>query len=342
MQKTYRRYFNLLTNKFRRGGIQVSKPIYLQVESTTKCNGRCVECVRRFARIRIGDMKMKTFRNIEPILPYVWRVNLSVCGEPLLAKNLFKMIKICKKYNCRVSFITNGLLLTKSVAKKLIKHNVDFIAVSLDGISERTYGKIRRYPVSTVLRNLENLTKMKEKLGARKPRVKISFVGMRINVQELPSLIEFVKRYDVKEISVLQLLVYHNKLRDQLLLYHKKIARKYFELARRKAEELNIALLLPSLNENEACEICEEPFNTMYILYNGDVFPCNTEACPPQCYKSEFFIGNVNETSIFKLWNSEGFVKLRKGLLGKSSLPECCRNCPVLNNRKKAYIRIIK
>jgi len=158
----------------------------------------------------------------------------------------------------------------------------------------------------------------------------------------LPMLIDWVKKYDVKEISVLQLIVYTPKLKDQLLLFHKELAKKYFDIAKEKAKKLNIALLLPELNENKACKICEEPFNTMYIRYNGDVFPCNTEACPPQCYVSEFFIGNINETPIMKLWNDKKFIKLRMGLLGKMPLPECCKHCPVLDNHKKSYIRIIK
>ena len=110
-------------------------------------------------------------------------------------------------------------------------------------------------------------------------------------------------------------------------------------MAKRKAKKLNIKLLLPSLNERKACNFCEEPFNTLYILHNGDVFPCNTEACPPQCYISEFFIGNINESSIMELWNNKKLIRLRKGLLGKEALPECCKFCPVLNNNKKIFLR---
>lgn len=342
MRLSYKKYLNLLLNKLERRGIQKSKPIYLQVESTTKCNGKCIECVRRFCKIKQKDMKMRTFKNLEPILPYVWRVNLNLCGEPLLAKNLFKMIKICKNYGCRVSFITNGLLLKKSVTKKLIKNNVDFIAISIDGITSQTYEKIRRYPIDIVTNNLKNFVKMKEEMNSKKPEIKISFVGMKLNVHELPNIVELAKKYSIKEISVLQLLVYHSKLKNQLLLYHKKLAKKYFDLARKKAKKNNIALLLPELNENKTCKICDEPFNTMYIRYNGDVFPCNTEACPPQCYVSKFFIGNINESSITKLWNNRRFIELRMSLLRKIPLAECCKNCPVLNNHKKAYIRIIK
>lgn len=54
-------------------------------------------------------------------------------GEPLLRDDIFDLIQLCKDYDIMTVLSSNGLLINKQAAKKLRKHNVHYIAVSVYG-----------------------------------------------------------------------------------------------------------------------------------------------------------------------------------------------------------------
>lgn len=107
--------------------------VKLRLEISHKCNGRCKYClvfgnnVENFETLDIKEF-WKEFSNKD------WFKNLRsifiIGGEPLL---FFKEISfILDNFNGRVSFSTNGTLLTEEMVKKFSKSNVS-VYISLDG-----------------------------------------------------------------------------------------------------------------------------------------------------------------------------------------------------------------
>ena len=105
--------------------------VKLRLEISHKCNGRCKYClvfgnnVENFESINIKEF-WKEFSNKE------WFKNLKsifiIGGEPLL---FFEEISfILDNFNGRVSFSTNGTLLTEEMVKKFSKSNVSIISSS--------------------------------------------------------------------------------------------------------------------------------------------------------------------------------------------------------------------
>ena len=73
---------------------------------------------------------------------------------------------------------------------------------------------------------------------------------------------------------------------------------------------------------------CEEPWTGIFsIKTNGDV-----RFCP--CY-AQVKIGNIYESSMHEIWNSEQLIKVRKAF-SKGELPYVCKGqlCPVVVGRK--------
>ena len=69
---------------------------------------------------------------------------------------------------------------------------------------------------------------------------------------------------------------------------------------------------------------CEEPWTGIFtVRINGDVI-----CCP--CY-ANVKIGNLNDSSMLEVWNSEKLLSMRKSFK-KGSLPDVCKNqlCPVV------------
>ena len=101
-------------------------PLTAYLETSLKCNLNCIMCPGHSfketpspASKDHGILSLKTFRKLKPFLPYLDRCVLSGDGEPLLNPGLMEIIKEIKAYNIWTGFITNGILLNKSVSDKL-------------------------------------------------------------------------------------------------------------------------------------------------------------------------------------------------------------------------------
>lgn len=314
-------------------------PGIIALEPTNRCNLRCKICPRTYwnSSIPVGDISREIFNKVVPYFSKRVTVSLQMFGEPFFAPNFFDMLHIAKKYSLEIVLNTNGTLLTQETCNKLVKEGLDLLAISIDGI--KTLPEIRGINIETIKKNIENLNQAKKTLGSNKPCLAIAFVGMRRNVEELPDMIQFAKAYNFKGIQVVHLVVHSKELLNENLLYHKELAHHYFKLAKEKADKLDIELSLPPLEEKQLNNsICTQPFVSLWISWDGTVRPC----CASNFHeKGAIVLGNVNTSSLKKIWNNERMRILRKELLGILPLNDYCKRCPILQVKKENFIRIL-
>jgi MoaA/NifB/PqqE/SkfB family radical SAM enzyme len=125
----------------------------------------------------------------------------------------------------RVELITNGTLLSASMAERLVAAGLDRLWVSIDGATPQGYADVRlgdRLP--EVLANLEGLRAIRQGQEADAPHVGIAFVAMKRNIHELPEVIRLGKRLGADMFSISNLLAHTPELVDELLY-----GRSYFE-----------------------------------------------------------------------------------------------------------------
>src|SRR5512147_177066 len=100
--------------------INTLKRVY--VEATNRCNLTCSTCMRNVWNVQYGDMSPETFERIllsfrdSPQKPELF---LGGYGEPLSHPRILEMIERAKERGHRVSLITNGILLTERISRKL-------------------------------------------------------------------------------------------------------------------------------------------------------------------------------------------------------------------------------
>ena len=91
-----------------------------------------------------GYMKLPFFIDMMENNKNLKRVSLNVWGEPLLHKDIFKMVSIAKYAGAEtVMFTTNGTLLTEARIKETIDSGLDILEISVDG-SKKAYQNIRQ------------------------------------------------------------------------------------------------------------------------------------------------------------------------------------------------------
>lgn len=69
---------------------------------------------------------------------------------------------------------------------------------------------------------------------------------------------------------------------------------------------------------------CHMPFQALYVLWNGDVFPCGNPLAHEHAP-----LGNLASQSFEEIWNGRALRNLRVGL-GGGDVPSICERCPVV------------
>ena len=146
-------------------------PRSLYIETTSRCNSLCETCILTFGgREPQKDLRWGQFRTIVDQFPVLERVLLHGIGEPLLNRELPRMISHLKTRGATVLFNSNAITLSPKMGRALVDAGLDELRVSLDASSRDTYARIRGVDAfDKVVENLERLAAVKGELAAPRP-----------------------------------------------------------------------------------------------------------------------------------------------------------------------------
>jgi MoaA/NifB/PqqE/SkfB family radical SAM enzyme len=150
--------------------------LHAQVEVSAECNYACLGCPSQSIRARRDSMPdlERLSDNISAILP---RLRVLTCfnyGEPLLNPQFSEFVARCRAQNDRleIGVATNGTLLTRDIASRLVEARVNWVLVSLHGgpgtDSMLRYAR-RGADYDGVLENLRVLKEVRDERGSGVP-----------------------------------------------------------------------------------------------------------------------------------------------------------------------------
>lgn len=145
---------------------------YVQIEPTTRCNYTCGFCAGR--QMSQGDLEPDTFDAVLAALPDLQHVELQGEGESLLHPRFFDMLAALRERQIRVSFITNGSLLSPDKVDRLLTLGVEKIAVSIESADADAFREIRGGKLEKVIRNVRHLIEERNRRGLDRPVVGFS------------------------------------------------------------------------------------------------------------------------------------------------------------------------
>ncbi|MFA5275726.1 MAG: radical SAM protein [Candidatus Omnitrophota bacterium] len=345
-----------------------SMPVDINIQTTLKCNLRCIMCQRETVPREnlTGNMPLSLFKRIaQESFPFADNVSFTVIGEPLLTDNIFEMLDILKEYQVGLELVTNANLLDndKLILKMLDLLNV--ISVSLDAASKETYEAIRRGgDFEKVISNLRRFSQLRKKTK-NDCLFSISFLGMERNIRELPRVIDLAKDIGAQQVNLSDLLVFREEMKEESLMYHKEMEARYISEAIDVALRSGINLTLPpaqtdffkynfsylfekliatlhgiknkilfyNLPSNKRCRYL---WAKVYIDERANVYPC----CAPR----KPLMGNLYEQTLKEIWNNSLYLKMREGFLTEKPF-DCCQDCnlnPIKFNvvEEKKFIKI--
>src|SRR5579864_5245984 len=143
------------------------EPVCLYLETTNRCNLLCTTCPRTYEELEPpADMSWELFTSIVDQIPRLHRAVLHGVGEPMLVKNLPRMVRYLKDRGTYVLFNTNGTVLNERNGRALIAAELDELRVSLDASSRESFKAIRgRDYFGRILRNVRAFRALQEREG---------------------------------------------------------------------------------------------------------------------------------------------------------------------------------
>ena len=182
-------------------------PSVVFIEVTNRCNLLCETCPRTyFTREPLKSLTYPEFVTIVEQFPAMRRAVLHGIGEPLLNRELPRMIAHLKARDVEVLFNSNGTLLTPAWQEALVRSGLDQFRCSIDGAEAATYAAIRGADLlAKIVEGLGGLVATKQRLGAATPEISIWCVATQGNLRELPDLVRMAARLGVPEVYVQRL-----------------------------------------------------------------------------------------------------------------------------------------
>jgi len=288
---------------FRPNALPVRKfPRDILLETVAGCNARCAFCPNGNGSSKIppGRMDWELFRKIidESTAHRIRRISPYLMNEPLLDRDFGEKIRYIAerrgKNNCLIKINTNASLLDEEMARSLIGSGLDRIHFSCHGISKESYeASMQGLSLEKTLANIDRFLSLLNKNGAKRPMVAVTMAKTKLIEQELPRIKTY---WQARGVSV-HIRPLENRANPEI-------------------SEKDLALQSWSKFSS-----CKRLFTQASILTNGDMVLCCVD------YGYTTVLGNVGETSIRDVWNTETAKDIRRRFLSGNTEGLPCHTC---------------
>jgi len=333
-----------------RSAVMTGSPGVVFIEVTNRCNLHCETCLRTyFTREPLRTLAFDEFVAIAEQFSQMRRCALHGIGEPLLNRELPRMIDYLKGRAVEVLFNSNGTLLTSAWQEALVRSGLDEYRCSIDGARPETYAHIRGADLlHKIVDGLTGLVRTKARLGAATPRISIWCVATRANLGELPDLVRLAAKLGVPEVY-LQRMTYFSQepeqqygmARHELSIFDSALDQQEEIIVECEAlsEELGVVFRASGARDARGSltaqrsavsapwHSCQRPWTTAYITANGNCLPCCISPFSANDYEG-LILGNLFEKPFAEIWNDTLYQDFRTRLL--STQPhQACAGCGV-------------
>ena len=274
-------------------------PPCLQVEVSSTCNYRCVFCYQTDEALtkrengHMGMMSLNLFKRIiDQAEGNIEAITLASRGEPLLNKEMEKMLACLAGKFLALKVNTNASCLTERLAHAILQAGVNTVVFSADAASEPLYSQMRvNGRLDKVLANIRGFQKVKAR-DYPHSRTITRISGVKFRAEQ--NMNDMRKQW--------------GELADQVVF----VDYNPWENTSMRAE-------------NQITTPCSDLWRRMFVWWDGKTNPCDVD------YLSKLQVGDANEVPISKLWTGPVYAALREvHLSGKRGQQQPCARCTVI------------
>ena len=279
-----------------RGCVTGVAPVTMQVEVTSRCNLHCAMCCQQTLQRPRVDMPRATFeRIIDSAAGWVHHVQLANFGEPLLHPDVHALVAHAARRGLFVEMITNGTLMDRGCAERLVDAGVGKVSVSVDSLDPGRFKRIRGVELSAALAGLGHLVEARRRAGGRRPFIVLTGTDLVSNPGDAAVLRGRYRELGADACYITPSCNWGGAASDPEWI--KPSGRRYMG--------------------------CLFPWEFLFVSAAGDVSPC--------CIDAELRnrVGRFDGVNLRSLWNAAPMRTLRRALLD-GDLPALSRisGCP--------------
>ncbi|MEW6028303.1 MAG: radical SAM protein [Chloroflexota bacterium] len=313
------------------------KPIYVKIKVNYGCNLKCEMC-KHWRETREPPISMDRFREIISELSELGAKKIHFSGgEPMLRPQLPDLIEHATGLGIRVTLTTNGTLIDKEKAKRLIEAGLRGVNISIDSPIRKMHEKIRGVEgaFKATARSVALFRKYAHK---GKLTVRINTVVSRTNYTTLATLPDLAHELGADGINLIPV---DDHCGEILSMRKKDIALFNSEIAPRieaRARELRISLAdddaYPFGRDDSEVRLgragryafgyygkfpCYAPWTHSLIDFNGLVYVCcmTREQIQP--------LGDIRKQSFREIWEGAAYRNIRLKMHPPALKP--CQRC---------------
>lgn len=278
-------------------------PPQIVIETTSVCNQKCIHCNHRIMERTKKHMDEALFRKIIDEIAEVapeTEVWPTFYGEAFTqSEKLFERLRYARDKGLNNLILnSNGKLLDrKNWIDEILDCGLKRFILSLDGFTKETFEKIRvGGNRDKIFAATEKLLKRKKELGLRYPVIQCQYSIMEENQHEVEDFIQYWEERGA-EVKTRNMMSWSNS---------------GDVVAKNLDYDTDFRVQCPWAN------------NSMAIHQNGDIVTC---ACD---WKGRFVAGNVQDDTIYNIWNTNHFNRVRKPHKDHDwdNIPDICKTCP--------------
>lgn len=294
------------------------KPISLSIEPTNICNLHCPECFTGSGKLfrKKGKISQNDFNQIiDQAYKELCYLLLYFQGEPFLHPRFIDFIRYAKSKGIFTASSTNGHFLSETNAKAIVRSKLDFLIVSLDGVTQESYRKYRKGgDFNQVISGIKTLVEVKKELKMNYPLIELQFIAFQHNEQEIKRFKELGKELGVDRTSIKSAQIYKPEQSSGILPPESPVYSRY-----KKNESGEFYLV------KKKRIYCWRQWSGAVVTWEGDMAPC--------CYDKEakYAYGNLKEHCLHELWESRKARQFRETFFQRRNIPDICKDCPEIS-----------
>lgn len=335
-------------------------PYLVVIGGKYSCNYRCIFCewfsplikkLRNKIRSPYCYMNMDVYRGLVRELSALGTkiILIGNIEEPFMDAQLIEKIKYAKQHNLRCFLITNGSLINKENAEKIVNLKLDYLNVSINAGTPETYPRIHTTETEETFERIVSMVSLIEKLKEKKrtifPRTRLSMVVCNRNYQDIAKFVELCQEIGVKNALIKKFISSSKEITEELELTpgQEEETKKYLVEALKFAKKYNINVDMEWTEwiGSQKTQVKKEDMPCYYgwlfsvIDANGNVHPCCFQDRSPSCT-----IGNIRKDNFSTLWFSKKYQDFRrkfKNIDERRQMGYLCNQPSCFFNNKQIY-----
>lgn len=285
-------------------------PKEIHLESSSRCNAKCIMCPREGMKRYQGEMDRDIFIKAvdECIFEHMEYIHFHLNGEPLLLDidELCWRIKYARSTNPdkKLVFFTNGCLLTKDRVDKICETGLDILVISIDGGTAEDYERVRvGLKFETVKENVRYLVEHRNATNT-KMKLQTAIVPQEANKNSIDLYHKIFQDIGVDDVGGSGVQNIGGLIDSNSMIIHKN---QYM-----------------SGNINAPCW---RVFGDLSITADGKAVVC----C--QDVQARHVIGDIKTQTIKEIWHGDAMTEVRdKFAMGQKHEIKVCAECDFMRS----------